>query len=322
MDIARKRVIGVTAVAFALLILTPLVAQADFRLEKKLAFESGGTFRLDTDSGSVSVTGTSGGDAEVVITSRRDDIEERFDFSFDESGDGATIRVEKRGRMKNWFSDGGGMHFEVRLPRQAEVFLDTSGGRIELEGIDGEVDLRTSGGSITVEEVKGHVLADTSGGSIKVSDIEGDVSADTSGGSITISAVSGEAHADTSGGGITMDDIGGDVVADTSGGSISIDGVGGKVNADTSGGPVKVVFRPGNDQGGSLSSSGGRVTAVIDPSVGLDIDASTSGGSVHSDVPLTIRGTVSKSEIHGKLNGGGAMLKLRSSGGGIRIEGV
>ena len=150
--------------------------------------------------------------------------------------------------------------------------------------------------------------------------MRGDVVADTSGGSISISDVTGKAHADTSGGSISMDDIGGDAVADTSGGSISIEGAGGKVEADTSGGPVTVAFLAGNAQGGTLSSSGGRVTAILDPSVGLDIDASSSGGSVSSDVPLTIRGTVSRSELKGTLNGGGAMLRLRSSGGGIRIK--
>lgn len=321
MGIAWKGLVRVAATLCAVVVLTPLAAKADFRMEKTFRFEPGATFRLDTDSGSVSLTGTSGSEAEVVITSRREDVEERYEFTFDDSGNGLQIRVERRGGLlRSWFSDSGGLHFEVRLPRRANVFVDTSGGRIGLEAVDGEVDLRTSGGSIGVDDVRGDVLADTSGGAIKVSSVEGDVNADTSGGSISIRDVTGEAVADTSGGAISMRDIGGDVVADTSGGSIDIDGAGGRVKADTSGGPVTVVFGPGNDRGGTLSSSGGRVTAVVDPSVSLDIDASTSGGSVRSDVPLTVRGTVSKSEIRGTLNGGGAVLKLRSSGGGIRIE--
>jgi len=322
MGMARNRLAWTVAAVCAVLMLAPLAARADFRMEKSLSFESGGSFRLDTDSGSVSVTGTSEGGAEVVITSRRDDIEEKFDFSFDDSGSGAKVRVDKRGGwMRSWFgNDGGGLHFEVRLPRQATVFIDSAGGRITLVGIDGEVDLRTSGGGITAEDIKGDVLADTSGGAIKIGSVEGNVSADTSGGSISIRDVSGRAVADTSGGGISMRDIGGDLVADTSGGGIDIEGAAGRVEADTSGGPVTVAFAAGNDHGGTLSSSGGRVTAVIDPTVGLDIDASSSGGSVRSELPLTIQGTISKSEIHGTLNGGGAVLRLRSSGGGVRIE--
>lgn len=316
-----ERIVPAMVVLCTILLIAPLAASADFRMERTLDFEAGGRFSLDTDSGSVTIRGGSGSTAEVVITSSRDDVEDRFDFSFNDSGSGATVRVERRGGLlRRWFDHDSNLHFDVRLPARATVFVDTSGGRLELQDIQGEVDLRTSGGSIKVDAVEGGVLADTSGGSISIAAVRGDVNADTSGGSISIVDVTGNAIADTSGGRITMRDISGDVFADTSGGGIDIEGAGGQVEADTSGGPVSVVFAAGNDHGGSLSSSGGRVTAVIDSSVGLDIDASSSGGSVRSDVPLTIRGTVSKSEIRGTLNGGGATLKLRSSGGGIRIE--
>jgi DUF4097 and DUF4098 domain-containing protein YvlB len=319
---SSKQLMRAAVVLCVISLAAPLTAAADFRMEKSLQFEPGAVFRLDTDSGSVSVKSGSQDTAEVVITSTRDDIEERFDFDFDDSGSGASIKVEREGGlMRRWFNNSNNnLHFEIRLPMQAEVFIDTSGGRIELEQIEGEVDLRTSGGRVTVKSVEGDVLADTSGGSIKIDSIRGSVSADTSGGAITIENVTGSAEADTSGGRITIRDVGGDILADTSGGGIDIEGAGGQVNADTSGGPVRVSFVAGNDHGGVLSSSGGRVTAVIDAGVGLDIDASTSGGSLHFDLPLSVRGTMSKSQVRGTLNGGGATLKMRSSGGGIYIE--
>ena len=59
----------------------------------------------------------------------------------------------------------------------------------------------------------------------------------------------------------------------------------------------------------------------MDPGVGLEIDASTSGGSVDTDLPVTVRGSISKPALRGQLNGGGNRLRLRSSGGGIRIKG-
>lgn len=317
----RSRPGRALALAAALTFALPLAAAADYRVEKTLDLAPGGTFRLDTDNGSVHVVGTSSAGAEIVVTSRRDDLEDDYELTFSSDGDTAEVKLERRGsRLFHWFGSGDSIHFEVSLPRESTVFVDTSGGSIELESIEGAVDLRTSGGSIAVGEVHGDVLADTSGGSIRVEDVEGDVDADTSGGSIAVRRVSGSARADTSGGSIAMRDVGGDVLADTSGGSIDIDGAGGRVRADTSGGPVSVVFAAGNDRGGTLSSSGGRVTAVLDEAVSLDIDASTSGGSVRTDLPVTVRGSVSKSELRGQLNGGGELLKLRSSGGGIRIE--
>ena len=316
----KRRAVPV-ATAVALMLLLPSLSTADTRIEKKLDLRSGGTFHLDTDAGSVAIVGGASEGAEITLTSRHDDVEERYELTFESSGGDVKVKVERRGsRAFSWRRGGESMHFEVRLPSNVEVFVDTAGGAVELEQIEGQVDLRTSGGRITVEDVGGDVEADTSGGAIRISNVRGDVGADTSGGSISVSSVSGKVVADTSGGGISMRDIGGDILADTSGGSISIDGAGGRVKAETSGGPVKVTFAAGNGSGGSLSSSGGRVTAVVDPSVGLDIDASTSGGSVRSDLPVTVRGTVSKTALRGQLNGGGAVLKLRSSGGGIRIE--
>ena len=53
--------------------------------------------------------------------------------------------------------------------------------------------------------------------------------------------------------------------------------------------------------------------------VALTIDASSSGGNVVADVPVTVQGRIDKDSLHGDLNGGGALLRLRSSGGGVRI---
>jgi hypothetical protein len=69
-----------------------------------------------------------------------------------------------------------------------------------------------------------------------------------------------------------------------------------------------------------LSTSGGGVRTELDPSVALTIDASSSGGDVDSDLPVTVQGRVASTSLRGNLNGGGAVLRLRSSGGGVRIS--
>ena len=71
-----------------------------------------------------------------------------------------------------------------------------------------------------------------------------------------------------------------------------------------------------------LGTSGGKVTAVVEKSVAFDLDASTSGGDVSATgMTITIdKGGVGRSRLAGKVNGGGPLLKLRTSGGNIRIE--
>jgi hypothetical protein len=64
------------------------------------------------------------------------------------------------------------------------------------------------------------------------------------------------------------------------------------------------------------------VRAEIDPAAKVSIDATASGGSVRSDVPVTIQGKVETDSLRGDMNGGGPILRLRSSGGGVTIGGT
>jgi hypothetical protein len=100
---------------------------------------------------------------------------------------------------------------------------------------------------------------------------------------------------------------------------VSIADAGDRVDARTSGGPVRVEFARGNRAGGNLSSSGGSVVAAIDPAVALSIDAVASNGIVNSHIPLTTRSAYRRRVLSADLNGGGSLLRLRSSGGVIEI---
>jgi len=70
----------------------------------------------------------------------------------------------------------------------------------------------------------------------------------------------------------------------------------------------------------AMDTLGGGVRTEVDPAVALTIDASSSGGSVNADLPVTVQGRIDKNSLRGDLNGGGAVLRLRSSGGGVRIS--
>ena len=84
----RTKMLFALAVGFVLLA-TP--AWADFKMERRLALEPGGTFTLNADIGSVTLTGDSTSGATVTVTSRRDDFDELFDLRFDESPAGVTV---------------------------------------------------------------------------------------------------------------------------------------------------------------------------------------------------------------------------------------
>ncbi|MEP7132828.1 MAG: hypothetical protein ABI914_06670, partial [Acidobacteriota bacterium] len=154
-------------------------------------------------------------------------------------------------------------------------------------------------------------------GGITLSHVHGRCHVETSGGGITAEAIDGAVDGETSGGSIRFDGITGDIHAHSSGGGIHIREAGGRVEADTSGGSVQVEFTRSNARGGSIESSGGGVTVSVDPSVGLAIDAS--GNSVQADVPITVRGEISRRHLKGTLGPGGETLRLRTSGGSVHI---
>jgi hypothetical protein len=179
-------------------------------------------------------------------------------------------------------------------------------------------DLHTRGGSITVGDLKSEVNARTSGGSLTFGRIDGPVNGETSGGSITLNRGQGRATLRTSGGSIRIEEVAGDVDAETSGGSIRISRTTGRVRAHTSGGPI-VIGHAANAV--DASTSGGGIEVEMPSNAAFELDASTSGGGVHSD--FTVFGAVNDSERHalrGTVNGGGPLLHLRTSGGGIRIH--
>jgi hypothetical protein len=311
----------VTGVLVLTLLACASSAAAQYRMERQLMLRPGGTFTLDSDVGSVTVTGDSPSGAAVSIESRIDDFANRFDVQFQETGDGAVVRIKRRSSgIVDRIRDGlrGNTRMTIHVPRSTSTTISTSGGSIQAAAL-GNVRLRTSGGSIGAEEIAGRAELKTSGGSITARGIGADLDADTSGGGIRIAQVRGAVRASTSGGSIEVDTASGDIDATTSGGGVRVRGAGGRVDAHTSGGSVEVAFTPGNGRGGDLSTSGGGIAAAIDPTVKLSIDAASSGGGVRADVPITINGTLSRRTLKGDLNGGGPLLRIRTSGGGVRI---
>ena len=303
------------------LILSATSAWADFKRERTLVLEPGGAFTLDSDVGEVVLTGGSASGARIVVTSDRD-LDRDFEFTFDEGPRAATVTIKRRGSARRLFggwSESGRTRITIQVPTRADVRLGTAGGSVSASQLTGALDVRTSGGGLDIEAIEGRVDGSTSGGGIRMRGVRGDAIASTSGGSITITDVGGSLRAETSGGGITINSVGGDLRASTSGGGVEVHGAGGRVEASSSGGGVTVRFVAGNSSGGIVSSSGGPVRVDIDPAAHISIDASASGGSVESDVPITMQGKIENHSLRGEMNGGGPLLRLRSSGGGVKI---
>jgi len=217
------------------------------------------------------------------------------DYRLDVSQQGAEILAtgEFRNAFQPWFIgwlfDGGDLNkieYRVTMPRAFNADVETAGGPIFVSNLDGQVRAHTSGGPIRVE------------------DVGGDMDVSTSGGPISIERNSGR------------------VRAHTSGGPIEIREARGAVNASTAGGPVdaSLVAQP-KDQW-RLTTSGGAINVSLKRDIHVDLDASTSGGRVRTDFPVTVSGDRHPSELRTPINGGGPLLYLHTSGGGIEVREV
>lgn len=293
---------------------TPLLASG--QLEKNFNLQPGGRVRLETALGQVRVTGKTGPGAHLLVTGHGHDLDEILTFHFDESPGSVTISAKSKHHFFSFRS--GSVVFELEVPYETSVDIDTSGGPIEASALKAPAKLDTSGGSISVHDLSANLQAHSSGGPIHLRDIRGDCRVNTSGGGIDASHLEGKLNAETSGGPIALDGITGDADVHTSGGGIRIRNAGGRVVAETSGGSIDAAFAKGNSRGGSLESSGGGITVAVDPDIGLLIDAEAE--HVHSDLPLRVQGEISRRSLHGSLGNGGEKLRLRTSGGGIRIQ--
>ncbi|HEV2177605.1 MAG TPA: DUF4097 family beta strand repeat-containing protein [Terriglobia bacterium] len=314
----RKSTLTLLVGIATLALLTPATARADYRQEKTLNLAPGGSFVLQADVGSVTITGTSESGAHVVITSNRDDIASLFDFSFDSSGGTAHVTARKKQHWGGWHNLS--LHFDVQVPTDTGVEVKTGGGSVEISHLTRDANLDTSGGPIRVSDLAAALQAHTSGGSIELRQMKGAAHVETSGGGIEADSLGSTLEARTSGGSIHLEGVRGDLLAHTSGGSIRIEDAGGRVDAKTSGGSVEVSFAAGNARGGDVETSGGGVRVAVDRSIGLNIDASASSGSVSTDLPIQVVGTISRSHLQGTLGSGGQSLRLHSDGGPVHLE--
>ena len=212
-----------------------------------------------------------------------------------------------------------------------ELVAKTMGGGIEIEKGGKDLVAVTLGGGIRVGEADGDVDVETSGGGIGIGPAKGKVKAVTKGGGISIKGAQGAVEAETMGGGISVDGSGGPVVVKTSGGGIDIENARGYIEAKTAGGGIEAelaIADPEVDTHCTLETSGGNVTIYLPAELKATIDAelriegrSQRKYEIISDFPIEIEGERGRKITgEGEINGGGDLIKLRTTNGDIEIR--
>jgi DUF4097 and DUF4098 domain-containing protein YvlB len=239
-------------------------------------------------------------------------------------------------------SGGGNIHLD---DLGGGVRAETGGGSIDVGTISGDIGLHTGGGSIQVHRANGKLVAETGGGSVEIMSASQGASVETGGGGIRVHQCFGKVKVSTGGGSIDLGDLGGPADIETGGGSIHLASAKGHVDARTGGGGielygvpsaraetgaggivVKLVKTGAEPANSTLETSAGDITVYIASDVAISVRANVDLGSGHHitsdfpDIHVTSEGDKwgpRALSAEGKLNGGGPLLKVRTTTGDI-----
>jgi hypothetical protein len=276
--------------------------QRNRRYEKQFTVKEGGDLFVDADAGTIKINSWEKSEVSIVVeVNGSDSRADKYTVEFRQEGNAVYVtgKVKDRSFFK-WHVGNLDAQFTINVPKKFNTDVKTTGGDVDSKELIGKVNYSTSGGNIDVEKIEGETIISTSGGNVNAHDIVGNVEAETSGGNVVCENVKGDVDGSTSGGDVEVNYVDGRVKAGTSGGNVTI-----KVN--------------GENKGINAETSGGDIDIFVKEGIGADIEAETTGGSVDCDLPVTVRGKVRDSELHGKLNGGGNVIRANTSGGSIRI---
>jgi DUF4097 and DUF4098 domain-containing protein YvlB len=273
--------------------------------------------------------------SDVKVTVPRD-----LDLAKIETGGGVISVKGITGRVEGQSAGGAISLDDIGGPSR----IETGGGHIQVGNVSSDLNVRTGGGNIRIGSVKGKVAAETGGGNVllascgqgahlqtgaglvKVEKCVGEVKAETGGGNIELGEIGGQANIDTGGGTIKLTSATGPVKAETGGGSIELWGVP-SAHVETGAGAITAKFIPGGDADSTLETATGDVTVYLMASVKMTVNASieaASGHTITSDFPqLRVSsegGQWGEVSAEGSLNGGGPVLKIRTTMGNIYIR--
>jgi hypothetical protein len=191
--------------------------------------------------------------------------------------------------------------YEITTPTNTMLTAESGSGDLQLSNLSGTVRGHTGSGSIRADKLGAGSKLDTGSGTIEATNLMGSVTLETGSGDLRASLTSA-----------------GDVVASTGSGSINLTNVQGAVKAETGSGTLEISGQPTSPW--KLETGSGDISMRLGGSAHFTLDAETGSGSVKSDLPLTLRGSLDKHHVVGTVNGGGPTIKAETGSGDIHIQ--
>jgi hypothetical protein len=262
--------------------------------------------RVETNDGSVQVTAGNAKQVEFRVDYQGYELGRNLRVDARQDGDRVELIARVTGHWGVNFGWGRNrrLHIDVRMPQQGDLQVDTGDGSVETSGLSGNLNVHTGDGAVKATSLEGTIDLHTSDGAITVDTLKGDIKLRTGDGSIEARNLDGK------------------VEADSGDGHIGLDGRFEALNVKTGDGSVNTKVLSGSKMAAAwaLRTGDGSVDLSLPADFQADINATTGDGHISLGIPVTVEGTFSRSEVRGKMNGGGQTLTIHTGDGSIRLS--
>lgn len=209
--------------------------------------------------------------------------------------------------------------YDIQVPGQTRLEAQTGSGNFSAAGVELDINGRTGSGNIRVEDTAGRVELSAGSGDVELHNARGGGRLNSGSGNITADGVSGSLRASSGSGNVRIEQNGaGDVEANSGSGNIRVNGIKGSLRGSTGSGDIEASGEQHGDW--NLHTGSGNVTVQLPKGAGFELDAHSGSGSIQTDREITVSGTLSHHDIHGRAGSGGPMLVLRTSSGSIYLR--
>jgi Putative adhesin len=150
---------------------------------------------------------------------------------------------------------------------------------------------------------------------------EGKIRVHTGDGEIRLRDLKGELELESGDGRVEVEGVDGMLRAHTGDGHVRAKGRFDSLDVSTSDGHIEAEAIAGSSigKGWDLKTGDGSVTLIVPENFAADVALHTGDGHITLEMPLTVQGRYDSSNVHGKLNGGGAPLTIHTGDGSIRL---
>jgi DUF4097 and DUF4098 domain-containing protein YvlB len=297
----RRAALGIALLGSALFANCALGAE----YVKSYSIANRAVVHVTTNDGSVSIITDDSKQVELRVQFEGYELDKTLHVDSSQQGD----QVELTARVVGQFGIMLGrrkVHIEIRMPKDGDLQVETGDGAVEASALNGSISIHTHDGSIKANHLSGSIDLHSGDGSINVSSLMGSVRLRTGDGAIEGSDLDGTFEANSGDGRIRL--VG------------RFDAL--KVKSGDGGVEARALQGSKLDSAWNVVTGSGSVEIALPGTLQVNIDATTGDGHISLDMPVSVQGTISKSQVHGKMNGGGQTLTIHTGDGSIHLKQV